>query len=91
MRKTRYVTETDDGEWVVDFLRDDNGAVYFVLAEVEMPRFQVAPNQIPEAIRSHILHAVALGDARFTNRKLSDRAYARNLLSGHLAPLIADH
>ena len=79
--KTRYVKRTDDGEWVVDFLRDEEGRVYFVMAEVEMPRFQALPETIPPEIAGHILHSVAADDNRFTNKKLSDRDYARKMLA----------
>ncbi len=81
VQKTRYIKETDDGEWVVDFLRDDEGDVYFVLAEVELSRFQALPDEIPEEIRAHILYAVAAEDNRFTNKKLSDQDYAESLLA----------
>lgn len=79
--KTRYITETDDGEWVVDFLRDAAGAVYFVLAEIELPRFKAVPEQVPAEIAGHIVHAVAADDNRFTNKKLSGVAYACDLLA----------
>ncbi|ESQ80533.1 hypothetical protein [Asticcacaulis sp. YBE204] len=81
IRKTRYIKETDDGEWVVDFLRDEAGAVYFVLAEIELPRFKAAPDQVPLEIADHIIHAVAADDNRFTNKKLAERLYARSLLA----------
>ena len=81
VQKTRYIRETDDGEWVVDFLRDGHGEVYFVLAEVELSRFQALPDEIPAEIRDHILYAVAAEDNRFTNKKLSDQDYAASLLA----------
>ena len=81
VQKTRYIKETEDGEWVVDFLRDDRGEVYFVLAEVELSRFQALPDDIPAEIRAHILYAVAAEDNRFTNKKLSDQDYAEGLLA----------
>ncbi len=80
VRKTRYLKVTTDGEWVVDFLRDDKGRVYFVQAEVEMSRFVTEPDEIPAEIAGHIVFAVPPGDNRFTNKKLSDRGYARDLL-----------
>ena len=80
VQKTRYIKETDDGEWVVDFLRTDKDKVYFVVAEVEMARFQAEPKVIPAEIAGAILHAVDAGDNRFTNKKLSDRDYAEALL-----------
>jgi len=77
--KTRYVLMQDEVEWVVDFLCDDQGQVYFVLAEAELPRGQAVPRHIPAEIESGILHSVAAADNRFTNKKLSDRVYAASL------------
>lgn len=77
--KTRYVLLRDEVEWVVDFLRGDDGQVYFVLAEAELPRGQAVPGSIPQEIESSILHAVDAADNRFTNKKLSDRDYAAGL------------
>jgi CYTH domain-containing protein len=80
VRKTRYIRHTPDGEWVVDFLRTAKGSVYFVMAEVEMPRHRREPAAIPAEIATAIVHAVEPGDNRFTNKKLSDRDYAEDLL-----------
>jgi hypothetical protein len=79
LRKTRYVRSIDDAEWVVDFLQDASCETYFVLAEVEMPRFAKAPDSIPPEIRDSIVHSVAADDNGFTNKKLSDPDYARKL------------
>ncbi len=70
--KTRYAKRLPSGDWVVDLLRDGQGAVYFVLAEVELPRGEAAPASIPEEIAPHIVHAVDALDNRFTNKKLAD-------------------
>ena len=80
VQKTRFIKDTDDGEWVVDFLRGPRGGVYFVIAEVEMSRFKKTPDAIPAEIDGAILHAVDAGDNRFTNKKLSDRDYALGML-----------
>lgn len=77
--KTRYVLLEDEVEWVVDFLRDNDGRIYFVLAEAELPRGQAMPDHIPAEIAGGILHAVDAADNRFTNKKLSDQAYAASL------------
>ena len=79
LEKTRFEKVIGDSEWVVDFLRDPSGDVYFVLAEAELPRYQAQPDSLPEEISSSILHAVAAEDNRFTNKKLSDVDYARRL------------
>jgi len=80
VRKTRHIKLTDDGEWVVDFLRNAKDQVYFVIAEVEMARHKTEPDQIPREIALAIVHAVEPGDNRFTNKKLSDPDYAEDLL-----------
>ncbi len=79
VQKTRYVKEIGDAEWVVDFLKDGAGRVYFVLAEVEMPRHQASPGDLPGEIRDHVLYAVGAGDNGFTNKKLSNPDYAAKL------------
>ncbi len=81
VQKTRYVKVVGDEEWVVDFLRDDAGEVYFVLAEVELPRYQAEPRIVVDEIADFVVHAVAANDNRFTNKKLSDRDYALRLLA----------
>lgn len=77
--KTRYAKSCASGDWVVDFLRGGEGELYFVLAEVELPRGVAAPPSIVDEIAPHILHAVAPMDSRFTNKRLTDIAYASAL------------
>lgn len=78
VRKTRYIRQISDVEWVVDFLSDGD-EVYFVLAEVEMPRYATSPGALPAEIRDAIVHSVQQDDNSFTNKKLSDPDYARKL------------
>jgi len=82
VQKTRHIKVLGDEEWVVDTLRDDAGDVYFVLAEVELPRFQAEPRAVVADIADFVIHAVAADDNRFTNKKLADRDYALALLAG---------
>jgi len=84
VQKTRHIKVVGDEEWVVDFLRDDAGDVFFVLAEVELPRFQAEPRAVVDELAGFVLHAVAADDNRFTNKKLADRDYALGLLA-HVA------
>lgn len=81
IEKTRFERHVDGVEWVIDRLRDKDGAVYFVLAEAELPRGQQVPQHVPDAIAAHILYAVAADDNRFTNKKLSDPDYAARLFN----------
>ena len=79
LQKVRFQRQIEEEEWVVDFLRDEEGHVFVVMAEVEMPRYQVSPKHIPEEIAAAILYAVDAGDNRFTNKKLSDPLYAARM------------
>ncbi len=85
VQKTRYKKHIGDAEWVVDFLKDKFNQAYFVMSEVEMPRHQLSPNEIPEEIRNDIIYAAEQDDVRFTNKNLSNAAHAANLYK-ELAP-----
>ena len=76
---TRFTKTCASGDWVVDFLRDGSGELYFVLAEVELPRGVTAPSSIAEEIAPHVLHVVERSDSRFTNKRLTDIVYASAL------------
>jgi len=77
--KTRYAKTLPSGDWVVDFMRDGAGEVFFVLAEVELPRGVAAPSSIPSEVAALVIHAVDAADNRFTNKRLTDIAYATAL------------
>lgn len=77
--KTRYAKRDDSGDWVVDFLRAESGELYFVLAEVELPRGVAAPSAIAAEIAPFVIYAVAASDSRFTNKRLTNVAYATAL------------
>lgn len=81
LSKTRYEKTDASGDWVVDFLRDKADRLYFVLAEVELPRGAVAPEAIPDELAPYVIHAVDAADMRFTNKKLADAAVAARLYS----------
>lgn len=78
--KTRYIKHVGDIEWVSDFLRDDNGKIYFVLAEAEMPEGTESYGDVPLEIKDHVIYQPEKGDVRYTNKRLSDIDYARALL-----------
>jgi CYTH domain-containing protein len=54
LNKTRFAKTCASGDWVVDFLRDGSGELYFVLAEVELPRGVTAPSSIAEEIAPYV-------------------------------------
>jgi len=66
--------------WDVDFLKTSEGDTYFVLAEVELPEGHTEPKfEIPGFITENLVFKVPIEDTRFSNRKLSDVAYASEL------------
>ncbi len=83
MYKDRYVLVENDIEWVVDFMRKGgkaNGAVYFVLAEAEMPETMDKPKSIIKAISNDVIFEVPKGSKDYTSRKLCDETYAAQKL-----------
>jgi len=74
--KTKYILYTNAGEWEVNFLKNEFDETYFVLAEYEMPAWQSRPDTIPDVIQKHLLKIVDKEDASFTNKRLSNEAYA---------------
>jgi hypothetical protein len=72
--KSRY----DLNGWEYDFFLKSMKP-YFLLVEHEMPEGQVAPDTLPELVQKHLIFEVPLGDIRFSSRKLSDPAYAKDL------------
>jgi hypothetical protein len=81
LEKTRIkITDRFDLHWDIDFLKHD-GQTYFAMAEVEMPVEMMEPPALLPEVQRHTLHIVERDDLRFTNRKLTDRAYAIGLLA----------
>jgi predicted CopG family antitoxin len=66
-------------DWEIDFFLDQEGVIYFVLAEHEMPEGQEDPTSLTGFVRDHLLYEVPRGDKRFSNRKLGKVKYAREL------------
>lgn len=82
--KTRYkiYDETvSDGQncWEIDFFRDQENSLYFVMAEIELPEGMAMPDKIPDFIWENLIYTVPLNDHRFMNTHLGDREYAVNL------------
>lgn len=82
MQKDRYLNpQNPEGyEWSIDYLQDENGTVYFVLAEVEMPEGVEEPEHIPDIIKPYIAYRVPKGDFNYSNKKLADPDHARAML-----------
>jgi len=67
--------------WDLDFLLDDEGGTYFVMAEAEMEWDMEHPPVIHPFVSANLIYQVERLDKRFTNKRLSDVNYARNLLN----------
>lgn len=83
LEKIRYVKKLDSNEeCVVDFFPNNNGSIYFVMAEIEMPEGREEPQIIPEEIKDLILYAVPRDQTtNFSSRKLSNPGYAEKVLA----------
>ena len=79
LRKTRMSFSDGEVSWDVDFFDGPTGAVTIVVAEAEMPPEMERPPRLPRCVAGRVALAVPRGDGRFSARKLSDPAAARNL------------
>ena len=87
LRKKRYIILDDVGnrighkamKWEVDFFFDQHDHLYFVMAEVELPEGSERPETLPAFIEEYLLYAVPLTDDRFSNKRLGDVAYTKEL------------
>ena len=78
--KTRYHIEHEAGMWEVDFFKDSNKNNYFIMAEHEMPEFQLQIKSIPDIIYNHMLHEVELFDENYGSYRLCDIQHAKDIL-----------
>lgn len=80
LSKNRYMYV--DGmyrRWEVDLFFDQSGEPYFLMAEVEVQEGGERPLQPPLFIQESLLYEVPLTDDRFSNKRLHDVVYAKNL------------
>jgi hypothetical protein len=81
LKKDRYVFNGGHGiMWELDLLKHD-GNIYFMLAEVELAEGMPRPKVVPEFMKNHIAFEVPLDDDRFSNKRLGDLTYAKELYS----------
>lgn len=97
LRKRRYTLADGAVHWDVDFLLHPvTGAVYFVLAEAEMPEEMEAPAYLPEHIAAHLVYDAGRQKG-YSSRRLSDPAYAAAVMKRLMkacrpgAPRVADY
>ena len=79
VRKTRYKIAIEPVIWDIDFLRDAHGQTIFAVAEAEMPRGMVKPEEIPAFLKSDVVFEVPRDLKGFGNRALAEERYARAL------------
>lgn len=76
----RTIIDRHGLQWDVDLLMDEAGAVYFALAECEMPEAMDAPPEILPELSPFIRFDVPRDrQAEFVNARLADPAYAASL------------
>jgi len=83
LEKERYTSKDKYGNtWDIDFFFDQ-GSIYFAMAECEMLDSKAdKPEEILDLLKSHIVYDVPKNRYYdFTSSRLSDVAYARNLLT----------
>lgn len=79
LKKDRYVFNRDGVKWELDLLKKHDGSVYFMILEVELPEGHPRPKKLPDFLKNHVLYEVPLTDDRFSNKRLGDVNYARQL------------
>ncbi len=76
----RSDTDRHGLHWDIDLLMGPDGAVYFAMAECEMPEAMDAPPEILPALAPFIAYAVPRDrQAEFLNSRLADPGYAATL------------
>jgi len=78
LKKDRYVIKHDGICWEFDFFKA-NDQTYFLLAEVELSEGAPRPKTIPPMLEEYLLFEVPLTDDRFSNKRLGDVNYAKQL------------
>ena len=67
-------------KWEIDFFKNED-QTYFILMEVEVDNSPFDISNLPNEIKSKIIHQVKEDDSSFTSKKLEDVAYAKYLLT----------
>ena len=87
--KTRYELFHEGHTWEIDTLRDAQEKTYLIIAECEVDPEHGRPAIIHPLVEKNLIYEVEENDPRFTNRKLSDPAYATDLLESVLKVKVA--
>lgn len=79
LTKDRYIIKHTGICWELDLFKMTDGGIYFVLGEIELSEGAPRPKSVPPILKKHVLLEVELTDDRFSNKRLGDVDYARNL------------
>lgn len=69
----------DGSKWEIDFFYDEEGKHYFAMAEIELEEGSLPPKKLPPIIKDHLLYEVPLTDDRFSNKRLANVQYTKEL------------
>ena len=78
LSKRRFTLPDDAGVWEIDYFQQD-GRVYFIMAEIELRDGALPPSRLPDVLQQHLIYQVRQGDVRFFNTFLGDVDYATSL------------
>lgn len=78
LTKTRHVFPAGDLKWEVDVFYH-KAEIYLVMAEIEVPEAFYGRPGVPLFLKKHVILEVPLTDNRFSNTKLGDVEYTKNL------------
>jgi len=78
LNKIRYKVLHELSTWEIDLFYSgfSDPLPYFILAEIELPPGQIAPESVPPIIADHLLYEVPVENNEFSNTKLCDIQYA---------------
>lgn len=81
IHKLRHTATDRHGlQWDVDLLLDENGRIYWAMAECEMSEGQDAPPEVLPALAAFVRYAVPRDrQAEFVNSRLANPVYAASL------------
>jgi CYTH domain-containing protein len=77
LKKYRYILE---GNWEIDFFKNNKNNNYFGQAEIELPEEVLMPDLIHPYVSKYLLYKVEKTDNRFTSKKLSNINYTDRML-----------
>lgn len=81
LRKLRFRVYFEGNTWDIDFLIDENNAIYFAMAEVEVYPEDAQCPAVPKKLAPYVEFVVPREHSYiFTNARLTDREYADRVM-----------